>query len=203
MTVQNRNPYAPPVAPVTAASSDLPGEPDEHEVGGFWRRVGALILDALILAPLGLLYFGLALWSPRASMYFGLPSDVVGLVYYVYLVKRFGGTPGKRLLGMRILMADGSPITTKAAFLRYAPLLAFSILSSIAGMIGAANLDPDVKANGFLEQMQMLGAAQPPWAMVITWASYAFWIATAITMLCNYRRRAIHDFIAGTAVVRD
>lgn len=201
--MESRNPYAPPQAPVVAEPQALSGDPAERPVGGFWLRVVALILDSLILAPLAILYFVLSMWSMKAALYFGLPSDLLGLWYYVYLVKRFGGTPGKRILGLRIVMADGREVTGQAAFLRYLPAFVFSVISSIASMVGLSQLEAGVTADGFLDQLRLLGSAQPAWAGIVTWIAQAFWLATAITMLSNTRRRAIHDFIAGTAVVRD
>src|SRR5689334_21262407 len=101
-----RNPYAAPTAPVIAADepTEYSSDPDTFEYGGFWRRVGALLLDWLILIPMGLLFFFLTFTTSRAYLYFAVPNFVVSLFYFVYLVKRYGGTPGKRIAGMRITM---------------------------------------------------------------------------------------------------
>ena len=42
----------------------------------------------------------------------------------VYFVQRFGGSPGKLLTKLRIATIDGTPLTSKHAFLRAAPGLA-------------------------------------------------------------------------------
>jgi uncharacterized RDD family membrane protein YckC len=37
---------------------------------------------------------------------------------------------------------------------------------------------------------------------VLAWAGCAWYLLEVITMLTNDKRRAVHDFIAGTVVVR-
>ena len=46
--------------------------------------------------------------------------SIVSLAYYVGFNGRFGGTPGKWLLGLRIVTSDGQPIGFGLAFKRYA-----------------------------------------------------------------------------------
>jgi uncharacterized RDD family membrane protein YckC len=202
--MQQRNPYAAPRAPVIAADdpTQVPTDPAEFEYGGFWLRVGALILDSLILAPLGIAMFVLVNYTRNAYVYLAIPNVVISLLYYVYLVRRFGGTPGKLITRMRITMANGSPVTWKAAFLRYLPLLVVQVLSLAAMIQATSNLDQSFESLGFIEKMAALGTHAPRWNTVVTWLGYAWWIATAITLAANRRKRAAHDFLAGTVVLR-
>lgn len=204
--MQEHNPYAAPKAPVAedpvSGNAFANGEED-IEYGGFWRRVGAQILDALILAPLGILaYFG-AQFSHLFYLYYLVPSILISLFYSVYLVKRYGGTPGKRILDMRIVMTDGSPVTGSAALLRYSVMLALSTIPSVGMAIAALNVSAEgYDSLGFVERMQLFNVNTPSWAL---FASYTLWvwiIAGLIVMLCNRRRRATHDFIANTLVIR-
>jgi uncharacterized RDD family membrane protein YckC len=203
---QQRNPYAAPKAPLfeESAPKALPTEADMMEYGGFWRRVGAMILDAIILAPMGIaLMIGLN-FTHYAYIYYSLPSLVVFLFYHVYLVRRFGGTPGKRIIRMRITMTDGSPITLKAAVIRYMPMLLLAIVSSIATIITSLNLDGSgFESLGYLEKMQAVSQHAPSWNIVFTWVMWSWWIIGAITLAANARKRAVHDFMAGTVVLRD
>lgn len=53
--MEERNPYAPPQAPVVAADGTeprLPRDADALEYAGFWWRVLAAFLDGLIMIPL-------------------------------------------------------------------------------------------------------------------------------------------------------
>lgn len=201
--MEGHNPYAAPQAPVVSADEPtrLPTDPENFEYGGFWRRVGAAILDSLILLPMGMLLFFLMYQTSRAYVYWALPSVLISLFYYVYLVQRFGGTPGKRITGMRITMADGSPVTTQAALKRYSPFLVLQLLSLLA-MIQASRPVEGYETMGFLEKMQSLQQGAPGWNAVVTAFTYLWWLGTIITLLANARRRAVHDFIAGTVVLR-
>jgi uncharacterized RDD family membrane protein YckC len=110
---------------------------------GFWIRLCARLLDGLFLSaitvPLSLineviifrLYpfpgpgtaqfensstLGTLLTIQAAFVLFGL---LVALAYEVYSVGRFGGTPGKLLLRMRIVRSDSSRLTYRRAALRF------------------------------------------------------------------------------------
>jgi uncharacterized RDD family membrane protein YckC len=202
--MQERNPYAAPTAPVIAADEPtrLPTDPEQFEYGGFWRRVGATLLDWVFMIPLGILLFALLFVTSRAYLYFALPNIAISLFYFVYLVKRFGGTPGKRIAGMRITMVDGSPVTTRAAVLRYLPFFVPQALSLL--FMIRATLDPiaGYESMNFIERMQSLQQETSGWNGILTGVTYAWWIATAITLAANRRRRAAHDFLAGTVVLR-
>src|SRR5262249_23122483 len=99
---------------------------------GFWQRFGAFWMDFVILLPLMATAYVGDNHSRFFQIYWFLPGLLFGLWYHVYLVMRYGGTPGKLILNMRIAMTDGSPVTPKAAFLRYAVLLALAELTAIA-----------------------------------------------------------------------
>jgi uncharacterized RDD family membrane protein YckC len=202
--MEERNPYAAPTAPLIAADEPtlLSTDPETFEYAGFWIRVGALLLDSLILSPLGILIFVLLNYTRTAYLLFAIPSIVLTLVYYVWLVKRFGGTPGKLMLRMRITMTDGSPVTTKAAFLRYSPPFILHVLSLVSMIQTTAALPADFETLGFIEKMESLGRSAPSWNNYISWLTYAWWIGAAITLAANRRRRAAHDFLAGTIVLR-
>jgi uncharacterized RDD family membrane protein YckC len=203
--MEQRNPYAAPKAPLfTEAPRPLPTEPDLMEYGGFWRRVGASLLDALILSPLGLALFVGISYTHLAYLYYSVPSVVIFLIYDVYLVAKYGGTPGKRILGMRITNLDGTPVSLKTAFIRYSPVFVFTVLSSIASVFTSLNLGGiGFEELSYIEKLGALGTHAPSWNEPVTWITQAWYIVGAITLAANSRKRAVHDFIAGTVVLRD
>jgi len=90
---------------------------------GFWRRFGAYLVDVICITVLTS-----ASWWINEQTRFGmliwfLPGFLIGIWYHVHLVKRYGGTPGKLVLGVRIVKLDGTPVGYKEALLRYSPLL--------------------------------------------------------------------------------
>jgi uncharacterized RDD family membrane protein YckC len=206
MNEEKRNPYEPTKAPLFADQQPLPNAnvDYEREYAGFWIRVGAIVVDGLILLPVTLLNaFGLQL-SQRYFAYAIVPMMVVNALYWMYLVKRNGGTPGKRLLKLRITMADYSPVTMGAAVIRNAPLFLFSVVASISQMLAAQKIsESDYKSLGFLERSQLMATLSPSWnrySLIFVWV---WMIVGIIVLLSNQRRRALHDFMAGTVVLRE
>jgi uncharacterized RDD family membrane protein YckC len=204
---EQRNPYSAPTAPLhpdeSAVSSGNAIHEGVGEYGGFWRRVGAQILDGLIVLPLSvILYFGMN-YSRLFYLYYLVPSLAFAAVYGIYLVKRYGGTPGKLILKMRVTMVDGAPVTTAAATIRYSVILILSGLSSLAVALAALSFtDAEFLSMGYLQKMLALNAAMPGWNVAVTSALYVWIVASAIVMLSNKKRRALHDFLAKTLVVR-
>ncbi|MGW8393863.1 RDD family protein [Pseudoduganella sp. HUAS MS19] len=194
------NPYQSPVADL-----DLPVQDDSKaspDVGGFWLRVGAKFIDFLVMSPV----IGLSYWLSSLSRSFYLwsiiPSALFALFYSVYLVRRYGGTPGKLLLKLRVQMKDHAPVSFKAALIREAPMMLMGAASSLGlGLAALAMDDATYHAYGFFERSAVLAASGPEWAQMVSWLINGWAWVGAIVMLLNSRRRALHDFIAGTVVV--
>lgn len=109
--------------------------------GGFWIRFVAVIIDAIILAcanfiltfPLRMLGLssGLAISRDPTNAIAALPmimllssisfliSIGLSLFYEVYFLTSRGATPGKIALGLKVIRADGGPITAGLAVGRY------------------------------------------------------------------------------------
>jgi uncharacterized RDD family membrane protein YckC len=201
-----RNPYAPTNVPLeTQGGAQGKGaySPAELQYSTFWRRFGAAFLDGLILVPLSVVvYVGLE-YTRLFYLYWAIPGLAITGAYMIYLVKRNGGTPGKRILDMKVVMLDGSPVTTQAAVLRYSVQLVIGAFSSLGLAIAGLHVsDAEFTALGYFEKIQLLAAHAPKWNMLVTWAAQGWYLVAAIVMLCNSRRRATHDFLAGTVVIR-
>lgn len=172
------------------------------EYAGFWRRFGAFWVDFIIWLPvLGVTYY----WSEQTRMfqaYWYVPGLLLGLWYQVYLVVKYGGTPGKLLLGMRIVMLDASRVTPKAATLRYSVLFTLSALSSLTILLATLQMsDQEYLSLGLLERTGRLIEMASPWYRVLD-VSMQIWIwGEFVTMLFNKKRRAVHDYMAGTVVI--
>ena len=109
--------------------------------GGFWRRSFALLIDevilyfvSLILFLIGLLALGLkgnmmarVLASPEdlthgmgiSGLLYLAASLLAGMTYFTWFHGIEGRTPGKMLLGLRVIQASGDPMTPGVAFLRW------------------------------------------------------------------------------------
>jgi uncharacterized RDD family membrane protein YckC len=89
---------------------------------GFWIRFGAKFIDGIIIQivnfSVGLL-IGMAMkgGTPSVAAAVGaLAGFVLAVGYGVYFNGRFGATPGKMALKLKIVRPDGEPITYGRAF---------------------------------------------------------------------------------------
>jgi uncharacterized RDD family membrane protein YckC len=89
--------------------------PSARQYAGFWIRLVAWLIDAVLLGTLELVM--LVLIDDTVAS-FGVQL-VFGLVYVVGFWIAEGATPGKMALGIRLEMMDGRPITATAALVRY------------------------------------------------------------------------------------
>jgi uncharacterized RDD family membrane protein YckC len=81
---------------------------------GFLLRFVATIVDAIILGIVGFV-LGMVL-DPATS---GILNFVIGIAYYLYFWTSTGQTIGHKLLNLRVVKTDGSPLTVGNALLRY------------------------------------------------------------------------------------
>jgi len=169
---------------------------------GFWPRLGSLLLDAIILLPIGVLVFWGSPTFRLFDVYYFLPGILFGLFYSVYLVRRFGGTPGKLLMGIRIRKVDGEPVGYREAFLRYFPDFIFCLLLSLALLLPLFQMsDAEYHALSFTQRNHRIMELAPSWYKPLQWAQTVWFWGELIVLLTNRKRRALHDFIAGTVVV--
>jgi uncharacterized RDD family membrane protein YckC len=203
--MSQQNPYEPSAATLGAAQRpDLPATPaNEIVYAGFWRRFGAYWIDAAIFLPLTGVSYVLSEKTRLFYAYWFIPGLMLGLLFHVYLVKRFGGTPGKLLLKIRIALLDGSAVTTKAAFLRYSVLFVLSALASVALISGSLAISDELYFSlGYIAKIEKIVEKAPPWYFAVNVLTQIWIWSEFVSMLLNKRRRALHDYLAGTVVVR-
>ncbi len=170
---------------------------------GFWRRFGAYFVDFLALTPL----IAITIYGTNLTRWFQalwlIPGALIGIWFSVHLVVRYGGTPGKLAMGTRIVMDDGSPITRKAAFVRYSVLFGLSMLTSAALAYSALQIPEDhYMSLGFVQKSMLMTAAAPPWYKGVNLAMNVWVWSEFITILFNKRKKALHYYLAGTVVIR-
>jgi len=194
-------PESQPVEPGVAARTPDPSA-SVTPYAGFWRRLGALLIDALIFLPISATVTWASAQSRLAALLLLLPAALLGCAYQVYFHARWGQTPGKMVARVRVLSLDGSPIGLRQALLRSA------VDIFLTGLVVAAHASALLRIPsaqyallGWLEQNQRLEEVMAQWQW-LSWVQAAWAISEVVTMLFNRRRRALHDFIAGTIVVR-
>jgi uncharacterized RDD family membrane protein YckC len=117
----------------------------DFEYVGFWPRVAASIIDAIILFVIQFL-FQMAL-APLLSfkdlaaiglaLALNLLSMAMGACYEVFLIHRYGATLGKMALGVKVVRPDGSLISVGRAFGRYFAKMLSAIILCIGYLMVA------------------------------------------------------------------
>lgn len=165
------------IIPPPAQESTTSGYPS------FWRRLGALILDFLIIIFGGAIVAMLLrpILEPAIAR---LGITILYGLYFVLMHGLYGASLGKMLLGIQVCKLDGSPIDITAAAIRYSPLFIFTVLATLSEN---AALSPSATISIIAIGASMI---QP-----------LFILASCIVLLVNKQNRTIHDFIGKTVVM--
>jgi uncharacterized RDD family membrane protein YckC len=176
---------------------------NEDVYAGFWVRVAAKLLDFIILLPIMGLVLYVSSISKSANLYILIPNILFGLAFEVLLVKIYGGTPGKLIMGLKIIQKNSDNMDWKASFYRYSVEFIIAILG-VCVMFLTLNLidDSTYKSLGFLKRNQLMSTINPIPMKIQSWTSFAWFTIGAIVLISNSRKRTTHDFIAGTVVIK-
>jgi uncharacterized RDD family membrane protein YckC len=162
----------------------------------FWTGT----VDSLLLWPLGFITnILLSLHIPRSlAATLVIVESFAWLLYTVPMHARYGQTVGKMVTKVRVVdfKTEGS-ITWRQAWLREGipMVLSLGVVGWELFLILSGSLNPSALVNG-----EALAANKGFWLLM---ALPALWfLAEVLTMLTNEKRRSLHDFIAGTVVVR-
>lgn len=169
----------------------------------FWQRFWAMWIDCLVLLPVVALDLWAQSLSKAVSMALLLPTTALYLGYQIYCHGRFGQTVGKRIMGIRVSRLTGEPIGWRQAWLRSLVDIVFSVLGVFAAFVALVTIsDADYYGFDWWERIEALAEHEPAWLDWTAPASTVWVWSEVIVMLFNSRRRALHDFIAGTVVTQ-
>lgn len=181
------------LAPMLAsAPSTLPHEP--RAAAGIPRRGAAALLDGLVLglALQGLHWGTLALGRPElvtAWQWHGFLAATVTLPAFLYytLFEGLGShaTPGKRLLGLRVVDTYGGRIPLARAALRT-----------------ALKLIPWELAHTALCHPEPVFVTEHIGMPRVLFAAYVVGGLYLATMMMSLKKQSVHDWASGTCVVR-
>jgi len=168
----------------------------------FWPRLLASCVDDLVLWPISFCIPIVLTKAPPMfisySLFFVLST--AWYIYSIWLIAKFGQTVGKMVCKVKVVdfKTEGN-IGLKQAILRdlipilvLIPLLVYQTLLIFNGELNLSNLyDPKIIFEGGKLQLTLM-----------FWVPMGWNLAELITMLTNKQRRALHDYIAGTVVIR-
>lgn len=94
--------------------------PEDTLFGGFTQRLGAYVIDLLVLAPLAFLAYHFTVDVP--NIYIVMAVALVDALYKPILEKVYGFTVGKKIMKLRVVsQADLGPISWNQTFIRFIP----------------------------------------------------------------------------------
>ena len=178
-------------------------EPAPLYYAAWWRRLGAFMIDGLIFFPFIILQMKLGRTSPRLHAASFIPTGLVAWFYWIYCHGRWGRTIGKYLTGTRVTAMDGSHITWRQAFLRSAVDIGLGIIGWCA--VIPAHLGVPLEGYTELatrERFELIRSYWPAWYPVFMKVQQGWMWSEFVVILLNKKRRALHDFIAGTIVIQ-
>jgi len=171
---------------------------------GLSKRFNAALIDLVILFLVSLLYAWLQYFSWQASVALAIPSCLIYPAYKVWFHARWGKSIGKRAVRIHAEMADGRPLGWRGATARYLPLILYGVLSGLAVLATIRAIPPDVLTSAtWMERGRLIRAAKPTWQHSFYMLWFLWLIAEVVVLETNTKKRAIHDFMAGTIVVQD
>lgn len=156
------------------------------------KRFWANVLDGLIFLPFGFFdewILSEEFWLPVQLSWLVI-SYQLGWLYSVLMHFYRGQTIGKMATGIKVLDLTESQITLKQAFLREVVVIVIcAVALPVELYLTLSGVGRDARVfDSFFTVFGLL---------VLGW-----FLAEIISCLTNEKRRAIHDYIAGTVVVR-
>ncbi len=171
----------------------------EEKYRTFWRRFWAGVVDGIVLLPIALLANWI--WAHHAALPRALlavvhvGTSVMYYAYSIYFLGRFGQTLGKMAMNLRVLdLSEQRHVTYLQAIRRdIVPLAITAIL--------LPNELYQIMDGRFSLQHP---ATVPDTASIVSGSVAVVWFVIEVTtMMFSSKRRALHDFIAGSVVVKD
>ena len=156
-----------------------------------WKRIGAGFIDGIVLTPLSFLSVWInGMEGPAVALALLIIVSRCGpWIYNVLMHGYCGQTVGKKVAGITVLDISERPISMWQAFLResfYVGVNVIAVTLYIKRRLGTVH-DPDA----ILRVQAFIGLSALIW-----------FVLEIVSTLLNGKRRALHDLIAGTVVVR-
>jgi uncharacterized RDD family membrane protein YckC len=118
---------------------------------GFWIRVAAYVIDAILLGVVGGILSGMTLHPHTVDYTSGAPGAVLSLIYFGLMWSKHGGgqTIGMRLFHLRVVGINGQLLEIGDALLRWLGL----VLSFIVLCIGVIWVAFDPRKQGWHDKI--------------------------------------------------
>jgi len=170
---------------------------------GIESRFSAGLIDFCVFLP----FIALHVWASASSLRAQVVATIVSAFLYpgysIYFHGRFGQTIGKMVMKIRVISYNGTRLAWRQACYRSSVDVVLSLLQTLTFLIAASRVTAvDFASLNWIERAQRIKQLTPyTWELTVL-ANVWVW-SEVIIILTNKRRRALHDFIAGSVVVYD
>ncbi|MCK4401922.1 RDD family protein [bacterium] len=169
---------------------------------GFWKRFCALIVDAIIMSPI----FFISSRFAHKSLHGYIATTIFGLfayiIFQIIFVKFWGGSPGKLAVKIKIVKLNGSNVLWREAILRSIVDLMFILLIDFIIIYTLSKSNITWGSYTFQVFRKYYKTLLPSYYKTIEILRQIWFWSELIVLLFNKKKRALHDFIAGTVVIR-
>lgn len=168
-----------------------------YQYAGFWIRVGASLVDALIFIAIGIVnLYNLLSFK---SMVLELTIAAIYLAYKPFFEYQYGATFGKMALKIRVIDAEGGPIDAQQAIIRNIPYMLVAAVSVLVTLQvyfepGFNNVDT------FAEYTAVTTAATNE---ILNTVVNLFYLVSCLFVAFRANRQALHDSMAGTYCIHN
>jgi uncharacterized RDD family membrane protein YckC len=169
---------------------------------GFWKRVLAAIIDFLVCIPFFPLTFFLSKYAyANRTVVFDVLYSVVWTVLWMWIIVRFGGTPGKLAIGARVVNDEAKYLNWAQAFRRMLfPSIILSVNSLCMTYATVHGYPDEAVISTFMEQGRLINEYGRVFGIINPFLGLLVYV-DILVILTNREKRAVHDFIAGSYVI--
>jgi uncharacterized RDD family membrane protein YckC len=165
------------------------GKEVEHNYQTIIPRIGARIIDGLLFAPFWIIYLLLTSGEADRGYWFVIVANFVAYeLYMVYLQGRYGQTLGKKITKVKVFDIGGGRLSYRQAFYREAISISSFLIENLFRLPAALDGGNPLEVKGV--------------AQYANYAATGAFITDVLFVFTNNQRRAIHDFIASSVVVK-
>ncbi|MEZ9072100.1 RDD family protein [Vibrio splendidus] len=164
-----------------------------NKYSNFWRRFFAIWIDSIVFLPLEWIddYVLSGVIGSGGVFAWGVAYSLIGITYYVGMHAKYGQTIGKMVTRVKVVdVSESRNLTLKQSCMRdIVPIMLIPFNFYVYAQLSFYDNTWDS-----LEQGRIV--------IFVGYAMIGWVILEFISMLFNHKRRAIHDFIAGSVVIK-
>ncbi|HYV95473.1 MAG TPA: RDD family protein [Chitinophagales bacterium] len=164
--------------------------------GTFWKRLGALFIDGLILLPVtGLAIYNLISWKSPSILAI---TSLISIAYKPFLEYRYGATIGKMALNLIVVNTAYQKVNLTEALTR-------NIFSIVLGIFSILTTFLLLNAPGFEDATTLTAYSEFSRKSTLNTGfsifAFAVYLLDCIFLWSDDRKRSLHDRIANTYVI--